>query len=146
MNLEIVSQSFAFGGDVLKYQHQSSYTKTPMNLSIFLPSGRPQIVLLWLSGLTCTEDNFMTKAGAQSFASDNGIVLICPDTSPRGTDLPGEHDSWDLGSGAGFYVDATEEPWKKHYQMYSYITTEIPELIKELHLDHVPLSLSLIHI
>jgi len=86
-------------------------------------------VLYWLSGLTCTDENFITKAGAQRAAAARGLLLVCPDTSPRGCNIPGEDASWDFGSGAGFYVDATQEPWAKHYRMYSYITDELPRLV-----------------
>jgi S-formylglutathione hydrolase len=88
-------------------------------------------VLLYLSGLTCTEENFTSKAGAQRVAAEHGIVLVAPDTSPRGLDLPGEHDSYDFGSGAGFYVDATVEPWSEHYRMYSYVADELPALLSQ---------------
>ncbi|VDM57635.1 unnamed protein product [Angiostrongylus costaricensis] len=88
--------------------------------------------LFYLSGLTCTHANFMEKSGFQKYASEYGIIVVHPDTSPRGVDLPGDSDSWDFGKGAGFYVDATEEPWSKHYNMYSYITKELPELVQHL--------------
>ncbi len=92
--------------------------------------------LIWLSGLTCNEENFITKAGAQKLASQLGIAIICPDTSPRGLDLPGEHDSYDFGSGAGFYVDATSDGYRESYQMYSYVNHEIYDLFdRELGLD-----------
>ena len=103
-----------------------------MAFSVYLP---PQArterlpVLYYLSGLTCTEENFMTKAGAPQFAADLGIILVAPDTSPRNTGIPGEDDRYDLGSGAGFYVDATVEPWNQHYRTYSYIVDELPQLI-----------------
>jgi len=93
-------------------------------------------VLYWLSGLTCTDENFMSKAGAQRVAAELGIAIVCPDTSPRGTDLPGEHDDWDFGSGAGFYVNATQEPWSRNYRMYDYVTEELPVLIN----GHFPVS------
>lgn len=103
-----------------------------MNFGVYLPpqaENGPVPVIYWLSGLTCTEANFIQKAGAQKYASDHGIMLVVPDTSPRCVNIPGEDDSWDFGSGAGFYVDATQEPWKKHYRMFSYITSELPALI-----------------
>jgi S-formylglutathione hydrolase len=108
-----------------------------MKFAVYLP---PQAqtetvpVLYYLSGLTCTEENFTTKAGAQQFAAKYGVMLVAPDTSPRQTGIPGEDDDWDFGSGAGFYVDATQQPWQTHYQMYSYITRELPALIA----DHFP--------
>jgi len=104
-----------------------------MVFGIFLP---PQSltemvpVLYWLSGLTCTDENFMQKAGAQRLAAELGMAIVCPDTSPRGTNFPGEHDSWDFGSGAGFYVNATQEPWNRNYNMFDYVTRELPELIE----------------
>ena len=104
-----------------------------MNFAVYLPpqaSFQPVPVLYYLSGLTCSEENFITKAGAQRYAAESGIMLVVPDTSPRNTGIPGEDDTWDLGSGAGFYVDATVEPWQKHYQMYSYVTQELPVLIR----------------
>lgn len=87
--------------------------------------------LYWLSGLTCTELNFVQKAGAQRYAAEHGIILVCPDTSPRNIDIPGQDDSWDFGSSAGFYLNATEEPWKENYQMYSYVTDELIQVINE---------------
>ncbi len=98
-----------------------------MSFSVFLP---PQIergsvpILTWLSGLTCTHENFITKAGAQKFAAEHGIMLVTPDTSPRGAGIEGEEESYDLGTGAGFYVNATQEKWSKHYKMYDYIVDE----------------------
>ena len=106
-----------------------------MIFAAFLPPQaklRPVPVLWWLSGLTCTDENFMQKAGAQHLAAELGLAIVCPDTSPRGTDLPGEHESYDLGSGAGFYVNATQEPWAGHYRMYDYVTAELPELVEDL--------------
>ena len=95
-----------------------------MNFSIFVPKSssdkKNRPALVWLSGLTCTEENFITKAGVFPWAAKHGIAVICPDTSPRGTDFPGEHDSYDFGSGAGFYLNATQEPWSKYYKMYNY--------------------------
>lgn len=92
---------------------------------------QPVPILYFLSGLTCTEENFMAKAGAQQFAAKYGLMLVAPDTSPRHTGIPGEDDNWDLGSGAGFYIDATAAPWNAHYQMYSYVVDELPKLIAE---------------
>lgn len=130
--METVSEARCFGGIQRTIRHDSRETGTPMNVSIFLPpaaaNGRVP-VLYFLSGLTCTEENFTVKAGAQRWAAEAGLALVAPDTSPRGLDLPGEHDDWDFGSGAGFYVDATESPWKDHYRMYSYVTEELPELV-----------------
>lgn len=105
-----------------------------MNFGIFLPPQAeegPVPVIYWLSGLTCTEANFIQKACAQKYAAEHGIMLVIPDTSPRGLNIPGEDDSWDFGSGAGFYVDATENPWSTNYRMFSYVTKELPAIINE---------------
>jgi S-formylglutathione hydrolase len=133
MTLELIRRHQCFGGTQAVYSHDSRATGTPMEFSIFLPfgeeDGRERPVLFWLSGLTCTWANFTEKAGAQCHAASHGLILVCPDTSPRGTNLPGEHDSYDFGSGAGFYLDATIEPWSRHYRMASYVTDELPELV-----------------
>ncbi len=132
-SLELLSQHHCFGGWQKRYRHRSEVLNCEMIFAIYLP---PQAekgtvpVLWWLSGLTCTDENFVTKAGAQRLAAHLGMAIVCPDTSPRGTDLPGEHDSYDFGSGAGFYVNATEAPWASHYRMYDYVTTELPALIR----------------
>lgn len=134
--LNLVKSQKTFGGMTNVYEHESSSTGTKMTVSIFLP---PQVadetkkapVLYWLSGLTCTHLNFIEKAGAQRIAAECGVILVCPDTSPRGTDIPGEHDSWDFGSGAGFYVDATSEAFSKNYNMYTYVTSELPEILRQ---------------
>lgn len=134
MGLEELATHRCFGGTQGFYRHESSETGTPMRFAVFVPpqaADGPRPVLYFLSGLTCTEENFTIKAGAQRRAAELGLVLVMPDTSPRGTDLPGEHDSWDFGSGAGFYVDATEEPWSLNYRMYSYATRELPALVAE---------------
>ncbi|MEM7646249.1 MAG: S-formylglutathione hydrolase [Pseudomonadota bacterium] len=102
-----------------------------MRFAAFLPEGKIQSTCLWLSGLTCNEENFITKAGAQKKASDLNMALFCPDTSPRGLDLPGEHDSYDFGSGAGFYVDARTPGYSDHYRMQSYLIEEFIPLIQE---------------
>lgn len=122
--LQLISEHTCFGGSQRYYRHQSSEIGLPMRFSVFLPpaaaSGKLP-ALFYLAGLTCNEETFMSKGGAQQVAAEAGLILIAPDTSPRGADVPGETDSWDLGVGAGFYVDATEEPWSRHYRMYSYI-------------------------
>ncbi|OTB20611.1 hypothetical protein K445DRAFT_52071 [Daldinia sp. EC12] len=119
-----------FGGKLLKLQHQSSSTGTPMDVNLFLPpaavSGSKVPVLIYLSGLTCTPQNCTEKGFFQAHAARKNIALVWPDTSPRGANLPGETDSWDFGAGAGFYVDATREPWSKHYRMETYIASELP--------------------
>jgi S-formylglutathione hydrolase len=130
MGIDIVSEARCFGGVQGIYRHDSRATGTPMRVAVFTPPQAergPVPVLYWLSGLTCTEENFVQKAGAQRLAAEHGFLLVAPDTSPRGLDLPGEHESWDFGSGAGFYVDATREPWSRHYRMYEYVTQELPE-------------------
>jgi len=132
--METLSETKCFGGVQKTIRHPSEATGTPMQVSIFLPPAAetgPVPVLYFLSGLTCTEENVMTKAGAQRMAAEAGLAFVAPDTSPRGLDLPGEHEDWDFGSGAGFYVDATESPWKSHYRMYEYVTEELPRLIQD---------------
>lgn len=135
--MEIISEQVCFGGVQGIYRHQSSNTGTPMQFAVFQPN-RPNEkkyqqkkypVLWFLSGLTCSEENFTVKAGAQRYAAEQGMMLIAPDTSPRGADIPGEQDDYDFGIGAGFYADATHPPWDKNYRMYSYITEELPALI-----------------
>lgn len=114
----------SFGGSQRFYRHDSAAIGLPMRFSIYLPpnaAGKKLPVLFYLAGLTCTEETFMIKAGAQRMAASEGVILVAPDTSPRGANVPGEADNWDFGVGAGFYVDATQEPWAKHYRMYSYI-------------------------
>jgi S-formylglutathione hydrolase len=129
---EVISQHRSFGGVVGFYRHDAATTACSMRFSVFTPpqaeKGRVP-VLYYLAGLTCTEETFMMKAGAHRIAAELGLMLIAPDTSPRGVKLPGDNDSWDFGVGAGFYVDATEAPWARHYRMYSYVTQELPQLI-----------------
>jgi len=130
--LERLSQHTCFGGTVGFYRHQSVSTHCAMRFSVFTPpqaASRAVPVLYYLAGLTCTEETFMIKAGAQRLAAELGLMLVAPDTSPRGVGLPGDSDSWDFGVAAGFYLDATEQPWSQHYKMYSYVTRELPELI-----------------
>lgn len=129
--MQTLKEHRAFGGTLGFYQHESKTIDLPMRLSVFVPPGEgPHPVLYWLSGLTCTEENFMAKAGAQRVAAELGLMLVAPDTSPRGAGIAGEEDDWDFGSGAGFYVDATAEPWSRHYRMYSYVRDELPALIE----------------
>ncbi|WP_434362246.1 S-formylglutathione hydrolase [Parasalinivibrio latis] len=131
-NIALVSESRCFNGWLKRYSHSSLVNHCTMHFSVYLPDSaefRELPVLYWLSGLTCTDENFMQKAGALRIASQLGIILVAPDTSPRGTDLPGEHDHWDFGSGAGFYINATRAPWRKHYNMYDYVVEELPSII-----------------
>jgi len=133
MTLEAVTESRCFEGRVCRYRHRSAALDCTMTFGAYLPPQAergPVPVLYWLSGLTCTDENFLHKAGAQRAAAELGIALVCPDTSPRGTDLPGEHEDYDLGSGAGFYVNATEAPWSDHYRMYDYVVSELPGLVE----------------
>lgn len=119
-----------FEGKTEFWSHPSEKTKTEMKFSTFIPNGEVKGCLIWLSGLTCTDENFITKAGAQRVLAQHGLMVICPDTSPRGLNLPNEHDAYDFGSGAGFYVDATTEGYRDHYNMYSYIVEELYALVK----------------
>jgi len=123
-----------FGGWLNRYQHGSKSCDCSMTFSVYLPpqtERRPVPAVYWLSGLTCTDDNFRVKAGAQRYASELGLALIIPDTSPRGEDVADEPDRYDLGMGAGFYVNATQSPWARHYQMYDYVTRELPALVED---------------
>jgi len=129
---ETVSKHRCFGGAVGFYKHRSAVNDCTMKFAVFTPPQAergPVPVLYYLAGLTCTEETFMIKAGAQRLAAELGLMLVSPDTSPRGVPLPGDSDSYDFGVGAGFYVDATQAPWSKHYHMYSYVTAELPALI-----------------
>jgi S-formylglutathione hydrolase len=139
--LSITKQHKCFSGEVLYCTVDSTTCCAPMNFSIFVPNVAKHAhcpVLLWLSGITCTEDNFMVKSGVQRTAGELGMIVVCPDTSPRTANIPGESDSWDLGLGAGFYVDATQAPWSPHYQMYRFVSEELPALIDhEFATNHV---------
>jgi len=131
---ETLSRHRSFGGVVGFHRHDAAETACSMRFATFLPpqAERRKVPALWyLAGLTCTEETFMIKAGAQRVAAELGIALIAPDTSPRGVPLPGDSDSWDFGVAAGFYVDATEVPWSRHYRMYSWITQELPALVEQ---------------
>lgn len=122
-----------WGGYLNRYTHESNACACTMTFSVYLPPKAAQEkvpALYWLSGLTCTDDNFRVKAGAQRYAAEQGIALIIPDTSPRGDEVPDLPERYDLGKGAGFYVNATQAPWDKNYQMYAYITEELPALIE----------------
>ena len=132
--LELISAHACYGGEQRIYRHDSQTIGLAMRFSVYLP---PQALqpnanvpaLFYLAGLTCTEETFPTKAGAQRFAAQHGIALIAPDTSPRGAGVPGESAAWDFGVGAGFYVDATQQPWATHYRMYSYVRDELRETV-----------------
>ena len=115
------------------YSHASTSTGTEMKFAVYVPphaDGARLPVLYYLAGLTCTEETFMIKAGAQKLAVAAGLILVAPDTSPRGVELPGDREHWDFGVGAGFYVDATESPWAQHYRMYSYTVDELPAVVE----------------
>ena len=135
---ELLSEHACFGGIQRFYQHNSREIGLPMRFSVFLPeqarAGKVP-ALFYLAGLTCTEETFMIKAGAQRVAAEQGLILITPDTSPRGAGIAGESDSWDFGLAAGFYVDATEAPWNSHYRMYSYVLELYQTAILELPVD-----------
>ena len=130
--MELISSHPCFGGVQRFIRHASHECAGPMRVAVYEP---PQAshgavpVLYYLAGLTCTEETFTIKAGAQRLAAEHGLLLVAPDTSPREPRLPGDDASWDFGQGAGFYVDATQAPWSTHYRMYSYVTRELPELI-----------------
>jgi S-formylglutathione hydrolase len=130
--LKKISSVKSFDGSIQTYSHNSVMCNCDMTFSIYLPPQAEEKkvpVLYWLSGLTCTNENFMVKSGFQKYASELGIAVVTPDTSPRGANIKGEDDSWDFGTGAGFYVDSTQEPWNNYYKMYSYILKELPEII-----------------
>jgi S-formylglutathione hydrolase len=135
MSLEQIGANKAFGGMQLRYRHQSQALGCAMTFSIYLPPqaqrpGGKVPVLYWLSGLTCTDENFVTKAGAQQYAAQHGVAIVAPDTSPRGEGVPDDAaGAYDFGLGAGFYVNATEAPWATHYRMYDYIVAELPDLV-----------------
>ncbi|MGU9962445.1 MAG: S-formylglutathione hydrolase [Candidatus Puniceispirillales bacterium WSBS_2018_MAG_OTU23] len=135
--MEVISKNALHGGMNLVVRHDSVVTSCPMELSIYIPPGKgPFPCLYYLSGLTCTWENAATKAGAQAYAAKAGIVLVFPDTSPRGDDIA-DDDAFSLGKGAGYYMDATEQPWAKHYQMDSYITKELPKIVSaHASIDH----------
>ncbi|XP_017494889.1 PREDICTED: S-formylglutathione hydrolase-like isoform X2 [Rhagoletis zephyria] len=134
MSLKLLSSVKCFGGEQRVYSHASEVLGCEMKFGVYMPPTAVEDhdecpVLYFLSGLTCTQDNFIQKSGFQQHASKHGIVVVNPDTSPRGLNVPGEDDHWDFGSGAGFYVDATEAPWSKNYKMYTYVTQELVELV-----------------
>jgi S-formylglutathione hydrolase len=130
--IQLLSEHACFGGTQQFYKHDSRETRGSMKFSVYKP---PQAaddkvpVLYYLAGLTCTEETFAIKAHAQAVAAELGLMLVAPDTSPREPRIPGDAESWDFGQGAGFYVDATQEPWSTNYRMYSYVTRELPEVV-----------------
>ena len=129
--METLKTHIVHGGTLRYLRHDSATTGTPMTLSVFVPPGEgPFPVLIWLSGLTCTEDNFTTKAGAYGAAAEHGVIIVAPDTSPRGEGVA-DDAAYDLGQGAGFYIDATQAPWAEHFRMESYVTGELIGLIDE---------------
>lgn len=137
-NLKEVSSAKCFGGLQKVFEHDSKELACGMKFSIFLPSTVSNAsssvklpVVYYLSGLTCTEQNMITKSGFQRYAEEYKLIVVGPDTSPRGSDVADEEGAWDMGKGAGFYVDATQEPWSKNYRMYSYVTKELRELVEK---------------
>jgi S-formylglutathione hydrolase len=134
MNLELVTETACFDGRQLTYRHLSTACACTMQFAVFLPPQAalgPVPAVYWLSGLTCTEENFSVKSGAQRYAADLGLALIIPDTSPRGLAIPGEDDYINVGTGAGFYLNATQAPWSEHYRMYDYIGDELISVVNE---------------
>ncbi|MBX9762911.1 MAG: S-formylglutathione hydrolase [Pseudomonadaceae bacterium] len=135
MSLEIVSSNKSAGGWHKRYRHHSAVLGCDMVFAVYLPpqaeQGEELPVLYWLSGLTCTDENFMQKAGAHKLAAELGLIIVAPDTSPRGADVPDDPDkAWDFGLGAGFYLNAAQQPWARHYRMYDYVVQELPALIE----------------
>lgn len=132
--LECVERHVSFGGRQEVWQHTSATLGCTMRFGIYLPAaavrGEPRPVLYWLSGLTCTEQNFITKAGVQAYAALHNLIVVAPDTSPRGDDVAND-DAYDLGQGAGFYLNATQAPWSAHYRMQDYVAQELPDLIEQ---------------
>lgn len=131
-SLSLQSRTKSFDGWVEVYSHTSQSCQCDMTFGVYLPpqaADGPVPVLYWLSGLTCTHENFITKAGAQQFAAEHGLLLVVPDTSPRGAGIAGEDDTYDFGTGAGFYLNATQEPWSTYYNMYDYVVDELPATI-----------------
>jgi S-formylglutathione hydrolase len=136
--IEIKSTTKVFNGFLIRFSHQSIETKTTMTNAVYLPIDNIDLKtesslaipsIFYLSGLTCTDENVCQKGGQFKYLSELRLAFVAPDTSPRGANIPGEDDSWDFGTGAGFYLDATNSPWDKNYRMYSYITKELPEVL-----------------
>ncbi len=132
--MNIISQNTAFGGMQGVFSHESEACQGEMTFAVFVPPQaikEPRPVLWYLSGLTCTHANVMEKGEYRRMAAELGLIIVCPDTSPRGNDVPDELTNWQMGKGAGFYLDATEEPWSENYKMYTYITDELPALVSQ---------------
>jgi S-formylglutathione hydrolase len=131
--MEQIAENRSFGGRQLRFTHASNSLDCKMNFSVYLPPAAQHgavPVLYWLSGLTCTDENFVQKAGAQQYAAKHGVAIVAPDTSPRGDGVPDDPEAaYDFGLGAGFYVNATQAPWSRHYRMYDYVVSELPELV-----------------
>lgn len=128
--MKLIKEHKIFEGKTSFWSHDSNCTKTEMKFATFVPkSNKIDKCIIWLSGLTCNEENFITKSGVQKYLKDSDCMVICPDTSPRGLNLPGEHDGYDFGSGAGFYVNATTKGYKEHYRMFDYVNIELYEII-----------------
>lgn len=131
--MQIVADVKSFGGRQLRIQHHSTVLRCAMHFSLYLPPGAeraPVPLVTWLSGLTCSDENFVQKAGAQRAAAELGVAILAPDTSPRGESVPDDPEgAWDFGVGAGFYVNATQAPWSAHYRMYDYVVEELPGLL-----------------
>lgn len=136
MSLELIANNRCFEGEQRRYRHHSRHLGCDMTFSLYLPrqAQKESVPLLyWLSGLTCTDENFVQKAGAQRYAAEHGVAILCPDTSPRGEGIPDDPEgAWDFGLGAGFYVNATESPWRDNYRMYDYVVSELPELAAQI--------------
>ncbi len=132
--MEVIAENRCFGGRQLRYRHRSAVLDCDMVFAVYLPpqaTQGPVPVLYWLSGLTCSDENFITKAGAQRYAAELGIAIVAPDTSPRGEGVPDDPEgAYDFGLGAGFYLNATQAPWSKHYRMYDYVLDELPALVE----------------
>jgi S-formylglutathione hydrolase len=138
-DMELISDSRCFDGRQQTYRHESKCCGCPMQFAVYLPPAAedgPVPAVYWLSGLTCTEDNFSIKSGAQRYAAELGLALIIPDTSPRGVAVPGADEQMDVGTGAGFYVNATEAPWSAHYRMFDYVAQELVDVVNE----HLPVD------
>lgn len=134
MELKLVEKHLSFGGEQRKYSHYSETLQCEMTFSVYLPSnkeGKKIPLIWWLSGLTCTDDNFSQKSGFQRLAEEHQVAVLIPDTSPRGQAVP-DDEAWDLGQGAGFYVDATQTPWSEHYNMYTYLMEELTAMVPTL--------------